>query len=147
MSRSVSIETTSCRYLGRAMRKYLATTLASSSGSPRIDRCWMMFIRQKAKSSTGSPSRNTICSYSVRRFWAVDFLTRSSPISIVRIASHAALANALVAVDARYGPLFDRQNLHKSNIYPKINTRIGHYLTNSTRAGRFLYAGNYWAKL
>ena len=56
-----------------------------------------MLDSRRAKSSTDSPSRKAICSYSVRRFCAVDFRTRSSPTRIVRIAFHAALADGLVA--------------------------------------------------
>ena len=46
------METTSYLYLSRVMRRYLATTLASGSGSPRITRRWIMFVSQSAKSST-----------------------------------------------------------------------------------------------
>jgi hypothetical protein len=39
---------------------------------------------------------NVICSYSTRRLCAVDLRTRSSPMRIVQIASHACLADGLV---------------------------------------------------
>ena len=91
------MEITSCLYLGQATRRYLASTFGSGSGSPRIASLCMMLERRRAKSSMDSPSRNMICSYSAWRLYAVDFLTRSSPMRIERIASHASLADGLVA--------------------------------------------------
>lgn len=97
MSSSSSIDTTSSLYRGRATRRYFATTFASGSGSPRMASLCTMLDKRRAKSSTDSPSLKLICSYSTRRFWAVDLRTRSSPIRIVQIASHASFAVAFVA--------------------------------------------------
>jgi hypothetical protein len=96
-SSSVSIETTNCLYLVRAMRRYLRTTLCGGSGSPSVASWLTRLVSRRAKSSTPSPSRSASSSYSRRTRCALVFLMRSSPIRMVRSASYASFADGLTA--------------------------------------------------